>query len=173
MGCIFSQNLLVEDATAAEISAAVAGATEPVAAATSVAVAAATTAPAVAVASDCPAVTSAPAATQPATVASSSSALDFGSCSDPAIVFGAGFDGRTEDSFEPANKNNFNHGSADNIAIISSFICGQLSTSCKASAAAVSACTSGETAASSLTGQAAADVSYISHYSDTAVKVFC
>jgi hypothetical protein len=84
-------------------------------------------------------------------------ALDFGTCSDPAIIFGGPFDGRTEESFEPANLSDFNHGSADGIAIIASFICGQLSTSCKASADAVSACTSAETAASSATGQAAAD----------------
>ena len=38
--------------------------------------------------------------------------LNFGKCTDPGIVFGAGFDGRTEDSFEPRDKTEFNHGSA-------------------------------------------------------------
>ena len=38
--------------------------------------------------------------------------LDLGKCTDPGIVFGAGFDGRTENSFEPRDKTEFNHGSA-------------------------------------------------------------
>jgi hypothetical protein len=42
----------------------------------------------------------------------------------------------------------FNHGSALNIGVISSFICGQLSSKCKASAATIAACTCAETAAS-------------------------
>jgi hypothetical protein len=42
----------------------------------------------------------------------------------------------------------FNHGSALNIKVISSFICGQLSSKCKASAATIAACTSAENAAS-------------------------
>ncbi|KAI9808910.1 MAG: hypothetical protein M1827_007135 [Pycnora praestabilis] len=84
-------------------------------------------------------------------------ALSFGSCTNPTIVFGAGFDGRTEDSFEPVNEADFNHGSADNIGVITNFICGQLGSKCQANAAAVAACTKGEAAAAKLTGQAAAD----------------
>jgi hypothetical protein len=75
-------------------------------------------------------------------------ALDFGSCSNPAIEFAAGLDGRNEDSFEAVNQADFNHGSALNINVISSFICGQLSSKCKAPAATVSACTEAENAAS-------------------------
>jgi hypothetical protein len=75
-------------------------------------------------------------------------ALDFGSCSNPAIEFAAGLDGRTEDSFEAINQVDFNHGSALNIEVISSFVCQQLQNKCKASAAAIAACTAGETAAS-------------------------
>jgi len=84
-------------------------------------------------------------------------ALDFGSCSNPAIEFAAGLDGRNEDSFEAVNQADFNHGSALNIGVIANFICGQLQSSCKASAATVSACDSATTAAEALTGQAAAD----------------
>jgi len=76
----------------------------------------------------CPAVSSAAAATveaaPAATVAApaapapaSSSGLDFGSCTNPAIEFGPAFDGRkaTEFSFQPENKNDINHGSALNV----------------------------------------------------------
>ena len=55
------------------------------------------------------------------------------------------------------DQTSFNHGSALNIAVIASFICGQLSSSCKASAAAVTACKAGQTAAAAATGQASAD----------------
>ncbi|KAF4633194.1 hypothetical protein G7Y89_g4925 [Cudoniella acicularis] len=84
-------------------------------------------------------------------------ALDFGSCSNPAIEFADGLDGRTEDSFEAVNQVDFNHGSALNIGVIASFICGQLSSKCDAGASAITACTAGEAAAKAATGQAAAD----------------
>ncbi|KAI0472208.1 hypothetical protein GGR56DRAFT_657418 [Xylariaceae sp. FL0804] len=85
-------------------------------------------------------------------------AADFGSCSDPAIVFAAGLDGRTESAFEPANLDDFNHGSADNIGIIAGFICGQLGTACSASSDAVASCSSASAAAVATTqNQAAAD----------------
>lgn len=84
-------------------------------------------------------------------------ALDFGTCSDPAILFGPGFDGRNQNSFKPANSAQFNHGSALNIGVIASFICGQLESSCHAGADAISACATGQTAAAAATGQAAAD----------------
>lgn len=83
--------------------------------------------------------------------------LDFGSCSNPAIEFAAGLDGRKEESFAPADSADFNHGSALNIKVISGFICGQLQSKCKASADAVSACDDAATAADAATGQAAAD----------------
>lgn len=83
--------------------------------------------------------------------------LDFGSCSNPAIEFAAGLDGRKEESFAPADAADFNHGSALNIKVISGFICGQLQSKCKASADTVSACNDAATAADAATGQAAAD----------------
>jgi len=84
-------------------------------------------------------------------------ALDLGSCSDPTIKFANGLDGRTEPAFAPNNSADFNHGSALNIGIIASFICGQLQSACKASQDAIDACNAGEQTASTLTGQAAAD----------------
>lgn len=73
-----------------------------------------------------------PAATTPATAPAG---VDFGSCTVPEIEFAAGFDNRKETSFQPTDKRkifyynfrircqrfiseSFNHGSAQNIAII-------------------------------------------------------
>ncbi|KAK2613593.1 hypothetical protein N8I77_000498 [Diaporthe amygdali] len=83
--------------------------------------------------------------------------LDFGSCSNPAVEFAAGLDGRKENSFAPVDSADFNHGSALNIKVISDFICGQLQSKCKASADTVSTCDQASTAAQAATGQAAAD----------------
>lgn len=172
VGCIFSQNLIVDDATAEEIDAAVGGvAASAVATATDNAAAtvtdnsvasvtdaactvAATSNAAVAVSET---VNAAPVASATAAPVASTSSLDLGSCTDPTIVFGAGFDGRKEDSFEPSDTTTFTHGSALNIKVISDFICQQLDTKCKASAAALAACATGQTAAAAQTGQAAAD----------------
>ncbi|KAL2760188.1 hypothetical protein ACRALDRAFT_2024225 [Sodiomyces alcalophilus JCM 7366] len=82
-------------------------------------------------------------------------ALDFGSCSDPSILFAEGLDGRAEATFGPAG--DFDHGSALNVDIITSFICGQLASRCGAPDAAVEACEDGAADASGLEGQAAAD----------------
>ncbi|GJC78439.1 hypothetical protein ColLi_01277 [Colletotrichum liriopes] len=82
-------------------------------------------------------------------------AFDFGECQDPSIEFAEGLDGRKEASFGPAG--DFQHGSALNINIISSFICGQLQSRCQADEAAVAACEQGQADAQGLNGQAAAD----------------
>ncbi|KAJ7147489.1 hypothetical protein C8R43DRAFT_531827 [Mycena crocata] len=141
VGCIVSQNLLVEDATAAEIDAAVAG----VAASTKAAADASSTA-----ASDtnatCPpqqtvtvtvgaaATTAADAATTAADAASTTSEAasagtqtassigDFGKCTIPQIEFATGFDNRKETSFQPVDKTSFNHGSAQAISIITQLL---------------------------------------------------
>lgn len=88
---------------------------------------------------------------------SASANLDLGSCSNPTIHFGAGLDGRTDESFEPADKGDFNHGSADNIDVITSFICQQLADKCKANQAALTVCSKASSAAAQQSGQAAAD----------------
>ncbi|KAH6696755.1 hypothetical protein DL95DRAFT_189434 [Leptodontidium sp. 2 PMI_412] len=84
-------------------------------------------------------------------------ALDFGSCSNPAVQFAVGLDGRKEASFQAVNNADFNHGSALNIKVISDFICQQLASKCKADAAALDACASAQSAAAAVTGQASAD----------------
>ncbi|ESK94609.1 hypothetical protein Moror_14333 [Moniliophthora roreri MCA 2997] len=71
---------------------------------------------------------------------------DFGSCSVPQIEFGAGFDGRKETSFQPADKQSYNHGSAQNINIISEFICDTLVNSCGADQTAQDTCAQAEQA---------------------------
>ncbi|KAH8596121.1 hypothetical protein B0O99DRAFT_707271 [Bisporella sp. PMI_857] len=83
--------------------------------------------------------------------------LDFGSCSDPSIIFEEGLDGRDQAAFIANDQSEFNHGSALNIGVIASFICGQLESKCKADAATVSACKEGQTAAANFSGQASAD----------------
>jgi hypothetical protein len=100
----------------------------------------------------------APPATTSAT-ATPTSTSDFGTCANanPDIVFGLGFDGRTDPSFEPADLKTFNHGSALGIGVITSFICQQLNDKCKASATVLAACASGSAAAAKASGQAAAD----------------
>ena len=96
---------------------------------------------------------------------------NFGSCSVPEIQFGAGFDGRRETSFEPVDKGkpsypclyhplerfrltllprypvNYNHGSAQNIDIITQFMCDQLVNTCKADDIAKSTCAKAKIAA--------------------------
>lgn len=79
-----------------------------------------------------------------------------GSCSNPTIEFGAGFDGRTEDSFQPVHETDFNHGSADDIGVITSFICQQLADKCKGSQAALKVCAKASKAAARQSGKAAA-----------------
>ncbi|KAJ9292783.1 hypothetical protein DTO271G3_8482 [Paecilomyces variotii] len=148
-GCIFTQDLLVPDVTADEINAAVSSASAAPATPTTPTTAAVNTAASTA--------TENVAAAVPTGTVSG----DLGSCAggSPLIAFGPGFDGRTEDSFEPADEATFNHGSADNIAIIADFICGQLSSKCKASQDVIDQCNAGTTAAtaSGVSGQAAAD----------------
>lgn len=84
-------------------------------------------------------------------------ALDFGSCSSPAIAFGPQNDRGGADAFAAVDQTDFNHGSANAIKVISGFICQQLGSKCKAAADAVTACNSAATAADAQTGQAAAD----------------
>lgn len=131
--------------TAVATSAAVSGAAASTASAAPAV--AATSAAAAAVASSAPAAAVSTAVSSASTATSASGALDFGSCSDPAIEFANGLDGRNEPAFIAVNQQDFSHGSALNIGVIASFICGELSSKCKANAAALTACSDGETAA--------------------------
>ncbi|OSD06465.1 hypothetical protein PYCCODRAFT_1464397 [Trametes coccinea BRFM310] len=78
---------------------------------------------------------------------------DFGSCSVPQIEFGVGFDGRKETSFQPVDKTSYNHGSAQNIDIITQFICDTLTNSCGADATAKATCASAKAAADTVTAK--------------------
>lgn len=186
VGCIFTQNLLVPDVTADEIAAAVgsgsagtgtgtgastttttAAAAPPASSTTAAAAEEAPTECAAPPPAETSAAAAAPAASStlaapPATTsatATPTSTSDFGTCANanPDIVFGLGFDGRTDPSFEPADLKTFNHGSALGIGVITSFICQQLNDKCKASATVLAACASGSAAAAKASGQAAAD----------------
>lgn len=85
-------------------------------------------------------------------------AVDLGSCSNPEIEFGKSFDGRTENAFEITKQISFNHGSADNIAVLTGFICQQLSSACKAPQATLNICSQAQKAAGAVTGGKSADV---------------
>lgn len=187
VGCIETLGLLVEDATAEEIDAAVAGgatatataadtgagagaASSGAASASSGAASSSTgdtassssssSAPA-ADAASCDAAPPAAASTPSSSPASGSTAAsDFGSCTnaDPTIKFADNLDGRTEPAFAPNDSANFNHGSALNIKVIADFICQQLGDKCKAGEETVAKCQAGATKAEDgLTGQEAAD----------------
>ncbi|KAG5637150.1 hypothetical protein H0H81_005634 [Sphagnurus paluster] len=76
---------------------------------------------------------------------------NFGKCTVPQIEFGVGFDNRKETSFRPVDLVSFNHGSAQNHAIITQFICDQLVNSCGADQKAKDTCASAKTAAAAAT----------------------
>lgn len=82
---------------------------------------------------------------------------NFGTCTNPTIEFGVGFDGRTEASFQPVNKTSFNHGSALNPTIITTFVCDTFVNSCNANKPAIDNCTAAKAAITGLTGQAVVD----------------
>lgn len=73
---------------------------------------------------------------------------DFGSCSVPEIEFGQGFDNRRETSFQPVDKASFDHGSAQNIDIITRAVCDTLVNKCGANQAARDLCATAQAAAS-------------------------
>ncbi|KAG8850616.1 hypothetical protein FRB91_008922 [Serendipita sp. 411] len=94
-----------------------------------------------------------------ATPAAPSGALDFGSCTNPAVEFGPAFEGRklSENSFQPQNKNEFPQASALNGQIVLNAICNILNDRCKAPAATVAACKAAVTAVANVVGGAKAD----------------
>lgn len=92
-----------------------------------------------------------PAATPVAGTAGDAAIGNFGKCSVPEIEFAVGFDNRKETSFQPKDKASFNHGSAQNIDIITQFICDTLTNSCAADATAKATCASAITASKAAT----------------------
>jgi len=81
----------------------------------------------------------------------------FGSCSVPQIEFGAGFDGRNETSFRPVDQVSYNHDSADDIGVITDFICSALVNTCGADSTAQATCATAQTAAAAETPQEGID----------------
>lgn len=98
---------------------------------------------------------------------------DFGSCSVPQIKFATGFDNRVETSFEPVDqgkphcnviindlanpfKVSYNHGSAQNIDIITQAMCDQLVNTCGADATAKATCAAASAAADTQTAKTGA-----------------
>ncbi|KIM84882.1 hypothetical protein PILCRDRAFT_817697 [Piloderma croceum F 1598] len=78
---------------------------------------------------------------------SNSTIGDFGSCTVPQIQFGTGFDNRKETSFEPVDQKSYNHGSAQNIDIITQFMCDALVNTCGADQSARNTCATAKAAA--------------------------
>ncbi|THH33193.1 hypothetical protein EUX98_g980 [Antrodiella citrinella] len=83
----------------------------------------------------------------PAPTSTASAVGNFGSCTLPQIEFGVGFDNRTETSFEPVDQTSYNHGSAQNIDIITQFICDTLVNTCGADQTAQNTCATAKAAA--------------------------
>ncbi|KAJ7465027.1 hypothetical protein FB451DRAFT_428062 [Mycena latifolia] len=176
VGCIFTENLLVEDATAREVQAAVAGSTDTTVtdcaiattsvvtstttqtflvtvtapAETSTSTPEATCPPAVTItvtASATPTASVGTGAAPPANTGSASSIGNFGSCSVPQIEFATGFDNHRETSFRPLDRTSYDHGSAQAISIITQFICDTLVNKCGADATAKATCAQAQAAA--------------------------
>ncbi|KAF2835127.1 hypothetical protein M501DRAFT_942727 [Patellaria atrata CBS 101060] len=158
-GCIFSQNLLVPDATPEEIDAAVADIDVGAGAGNAADQVLECPAPEVDAGADANAdnAQEEDAAADNAADDAATGGIDFGNCDSPAIIFAAGLDGRKENSFAPANQDSYTHGSALNIGVITSFIQDRLKSNCEASQAAIDAAARGAQAAAALAGQAAAD----------------
>ncbi|KAK6902604.1 hypothetical protein I203_107862 [Kwoniella mangroviensis CBS 8507] len=159
--CIFTQNLLVEDATEEEINAAVAGVASTGTAGTADTATATDTTTA-----GCPAVvddsatgnttstdtTDTATGTDDSTDTADSTAtttnttpaagIDVGQCTDFSLTFAAGLDGRKADefTFQPTDLTNFNHGSALNPSIITQFMCDTFVNACANSATTRDVC---------------------------------
>ncbi|KAJ7126387.1 hypothetical protein C8R43DRAFT_1028801 [Mycena crocata] len=89
--------------------------------------------------------------TTAANAGSTSAIGDFGKCSLPEIKFAAGLEGRKETAFIPNDLTSYNHGSAQNIGIITQFICDTLVNSCGADATAKATCASARAAVDAVT----------------------
>jgi hypothetical protein len=171
LGCINSQNLRVDDLSAAEIDAAVSG----VAAAGGVVGNASAAGNATAVAGDAAAcaapadVASAPEAadatgaadaaeaTEAPDAAEATGAVDAQGCDLSVVFTDSPADGRGAAAFEATDLATFPHGSALKIGVISDFICQQAVNKCNLDAASADACNAASTTAKTLEGQAAAD----------------
>ncbi|KAK7517774.1 hypothetical protein IWZ03DRAFT_414606 [Phyllosticta citriasiana] len=81
---------------------------------------------------------------------------DLGSATNPTVVYGKGFDGREEFSYQPADMGQFTHGSAQGIKTVTEFICDRLNDKYQAPDDTVDQCRQASTAAQKRGGKAAA-----------------
>ncbi|KAJ6538459.1 hypothetical protein DFH09DRAFT_1398180, partial [Mycena vulgaris] len=95
--------------------------------------------------------TAAAASTTTAASTASGAIGNFGKCSLPEIKFAVGLDGRKETSFEPVDLTSYPHTSAQNVDIITQFVCDTLVNSCGADAAAKVTCANARAAVSAVT----------------------
>ena len=84
-------------------------------------------------------------------------AYDFGTCSNPGIIYNPPSPNQNSGGFSPINTNEFPHDFTTDIASLESYICSRLqSSNCKASDDAIQACESAFWNYAGLAGQAAA-----------------
>ncbi|KAK7569685.1 hypothetical protein IWX91DRAFT_372933 [Phyllosticta citricarpa] len=81
---------------------------------------------------------------------------DLGSATNPTIVYGKGFDGREEFSYQPADMGQFTHSSAQDIKTVTEFICDRLNDKYQAPNDTVDQYRRASTAAQKRGGKAAA-----------------
>jgi hypothetical protein len=83
--------------------------------------------------------------------------LDYGTCSDPTILWEYGLDGRTDYSYTTQNQVDFPFGSSPDIFTPEDLICNRLKSPCNAPQATIDQCYAAEEATAGMTGQEAAD----------------
>jgi hypothetical protein len=84
--------------------------------------------------------------------------LDYGTCTDPTIVWEYGLDGRNEYSYTTHNQADFPFGSSPSIDAPAGLICNRLRSPCNAPQETLDRCAEAQRAVANLTGQEAADV---------------
>lgn len=87
----------------------------------------------------------------------SSTAYDFGSCSNPGIQYGYDIDDSENWGYAPADQDQFPHAWSPDVATVESYICTKLEIACNADAAAVAACRSAFASYSGLAGDVAVE----------------
>ncbi|ODN85891.1 hypothetical protein L198_07459 [Cryptococcus wingfieldii CBS 7118] len=138
-GCIFTQNLLQEDATEAEICSAVDGVS---AATATVSGSSGSSAAATEISATAASSSSAAASTATSSTNAAAADIDIGDCTDFSMTFAGGLDNRAADefTFEPTDQTHFNHGSALNPSIITTAMCDTFVNACAKSASTRDAC---------------------------------
>jgi hypothetical protein len=84
--------------------------------------------------------------------------IDYGTCSDPYILYEYGLDGRTEYAYTTRNQADFPFGSSPTIGSVANLICNRLRSPCNAPQSTIDLCYEAEDAVANLSGQEAADM---------------